>query len=155
MTSFPGHSRITKFLTDRVNSFDGEASKHRLNQRPQNPALQSAAKVKEKVSILKKQNKAEGIDISVQLWIYPESKSGAAKKVRAYSQFSSSAKNPDIVSRPNCRRFLLTSTVVEVLIICLTKYFKRFRLRMTAALRTLLRSHPTLNQALNGPFDIF
>jgi len=141
-----------KFLTDRVNSFDGEASKHRLNQHPQNPVLQSAAKVKEKVSILKKQNKAEGIDISVQLWIYLESKSGAVKKVHTYSQFYSFA---NIVSRPNCHCFQLTLMAVEVLIICLMKYFKRFRLCTTAALHMLLRSHPTPNQALNSPFHIF
>lgn len=80
---FLDNLRITNFLTNRVKSFDGEASKHRLNQHPQNSALQSAAKVKEKLSILKKQNKSGGVDVSVQLWIYPEIKSGTAKKVRS------------------------------------------------------------------------
>lgn len=76
-------SSITKFLTDRVNAFEVTTSQHRLNQRPQNAQLQSATQVKEKVSQLKKQIKSEGIDVNVQLWIYPENKAGAAKKVWA------------------------------------------------------------------------
>jgi UDP-3-O-[3-hydroxymyristoyl] glucosamine N-acyltransferase len=74
-----------KFLTDRIKKFDGEASKHRLNRNAPNPGLLSAAKAKERLSIAKKVNRQEGVDISVQLWIYPHSKigiaSGIAKKV--------------------------------------------------------------------------
>ena len=72
---------ITKFLTDRVKTFEGTTSQHRLNQRPQNAQLQSATQVKEKISQLKKQIKTEGVDVNVQLWIYPENRGGAAKKV--------------------------------------------------------------------------
>jgi hypothetical protein len=72
---------ITKFLKDRINAFEGTTSQYRLNQRPQNAQLQSAMQVKEKISQLKKQIKTEGIDVNVQLWIYPENKGGAVKKV--------------------------------------------------------------------------
>ncbi|KAH9991685.1 hypothetical protein BJV77DRAFT_513913 [Russula vinacea] len=77
---FEGYPQITNLLT-RIKRFDGEVSKHRLNQRAQNPGLQSAAKVKERLSTLKKQNKHDGIDISVQLWIYPPT-GGTAKKAQ-------------------------------------------------------------------------
>lgn len=70
-----------KFLTDHVKAFEGTTSQHRLNQRPQNAQLQSATQVKEKISQLKKQIKTDGIDVNMQLWIYPENKGAAAKKV--------------------------------------------------------------------------
>jgi hypothetical protein len=72
---------ITKFLTDCMKLFEGNASQHRLNQCPPNSGLQSAAQIKDKISMLKKQIKVEGIDINVQLWIYPEKRSGGAKRV--------------------------------------------------------------------------
>lgn len=62
---FEGHPQILSILTEHIRSFDGDALKHRLNQRAQNPNLQSATKVKERLTVLKKQNKLEGIDISI------------------------------------------------------------------------------------------
>jgi hypothetical protein len=134
---FSDYSRITKFLTDRVNAFDGEALKHRLNQRPQNSALQSAAKVKEKLSILKKQNKSEGIDVSVQLWMYPESKNGAAKKVSG-DFYSSSLRilTCIIFPRLSCHPFLLILTAAGAPTICLMNYYRRFKSHMNAAPHT-------------------
>jgi hypothetical protein len=66
-------------LTDRVKAFEGTTTQHQI--RPQNAQLQSATQVKEKISQLKKQIKSDGIDVNVQLWIYPENRGGAAKKV--------------------------------------------------------------------------
>jgi len=74
-----GHAPIVDLLAEHVKHFEGSTSEHRLNQHPQNSSLQSAAKVKEKLSMLKKQVKAERIDVNVQLWIYPEGKSTARK----------------------------------------------------------------------------
>jgi hypothetical protein len=79
------HPQILNYLTDRVKLFDGGASKHRLNQCPQNPALQSATKVKEKLSLLKSQNKDDGIDLSVNLWVYPVKTGAAPKKAHLQS----------------------------------------------------------------------
>lgn len=111
---FEGHPQILSVLaqlTERIRSFDADASKHRLNQRAQNPNLLSASKVKEKVSVLKKQNKLDGVDISIQLWIYPESKTSGAKKVccRPGAFVSNFARSHTSCSRPNFRHFLLIS----------------------------------------------
>jgi len=73
-----GHT-IVGSLTECIKHFKGLALKHWLNQHPQNSSLQLAAKVKEKVLILKKQSKTEQIDVNVQLWIYLEGKSLACK----------------------------------------------------------------------------
>jgi len=57
------------------------ASEHRLNQRPQNAALQSAAMIKQRTETLKKlANKSRTLDIVLGLWVFPAD-GGAAKKV--------------------------------------------------------------------------
>jgi len=117
---FSGHAHITKYLMDCVKSFDGKASKHCLNQCAQNPALQLASKVKEKLTLLKKQNKLDGVDVSVQLWIYLESKNGAVKKVCTPGWHSIDG-TKSLWPRLNYCCFLLISMVVSVLIICLTR----------------------------------
>lgn len=109
---FEGHPQILSILMERIRSFDGDASKHCLNQRAQNPNLQSATKVKERLTVLKKQNKLEGIDISIQLWIYPDNKMSGAKKVCCHpgafvSNFVCSLNMHTSCSRPNFRHFLL------------------------------------------------
>ena len=60
-----GHAPIVNLLAKRVKDFEGLASEHRLNQRPQNSSLQSAEKVKEKIAILKKQVKSDWCQRSV------------------------------------------------------------------------------------------
>lgn len=132
-------SSITTFLTDRVKTFEKTSSQHRLNQRPQNTQLQSATQVKEKISQLKKQIKTEGIDVNVQLWIYPENRGGAAKKVWP-SFFCYQWLQVTVTDTWHCRLrfhlFLLISKVDPVPITCWMSFSSRSRKHTAVAQHT-------------------
>ena len=118
---------ITKFLMDHINAFEGTTSQHWLNQWPQNAQLQSATQVKEKISQLKKQIKTEGVDVNVQLWIYPENRSSAAKKVWPWIVMMLLLIFILLSDRLNFHRFLLILKVDPVLITCLMRFSSRSR----------------------------
>ncbi|KAF9461876.1 hypothetical protein BDZ94DRAFT_1310227 [Collybia nuda] len=80
--AFDGLSQVTKFLADRANTFQAEATQYRLNQHSPNKALQAAALVKQKISALKKQCGTENITVFVSIWSYPEHKKGAGSKAQ-------------------------------------------------------------------------
>jgi hypothetical protein len=127
---------IAKFLTDRVKAFEGTSSQHRLNQRPQNSQLQSATQVKEKISQLKKQTKTEGFDVNVQLWIYPENRGGAAKKVWPNCDNAFVSLLIAWYCRLKFHRFLLILKVDPVPITCWMSFSSRSRKHTAVAQHT-------------------
>lgn len=83
--------------------------------------------------MLKKQIKVEGVDVNVQLWIYPEKRTGAAKRV-CYILVHISRFFAEALDRLNFLPFLLILKTVLVLITCLTKSFRKYKMLMTVAL---------------------
>lgn len=93
---FEGNN-LTDIILSRAAHYQSTASQHRLNQPPKlNAGLQaaSAAQIKNKLAVLKKQVKADTITVESALYYYPKS-GGVAKKVSPLSplHMNSSAHN--------------------------------------------------------------